>query len=134
MFKKANKNELKTWMLGDIFIILILLISAFALIQKYTEEIKDPNISYLIFGLVFIFISFFFLFFFYKMILAYRNYDERMAILKEEEEKERLQREEEEKERLRQEEEETKKFIEEYQKKVQEAEEQRKLAQEQKGK
>ena len=134
MFKKANKNELKTWMLGDIFVILILLISAFALIQKYTEEIKDPNISYLIFGLVFIFISFFFLFFFYKMILAYRNYDERMAILKEEEEKERLQREEEEKERLRQEEEETKKFIEEYQKKVQEAEEQRKIAQEQKGK
>ena len=38
MFKKANKNELRTWMVGDIFVMLILFISAFALIQQYTEQ------------------------------------------------------------------------------------------------
>ena len=133
MFKKANKNELRTWMIGDLFLVLILLFSSLALFQQFTEDVKDPNISYLIFGFVFIVVAFICLFFFYKMILAFRNYDERMAALEKEQEEERLQREAEEKERLQSEEEERKKFIEEYQKKVQEAEEQRKLAQEQKG-
>lgn len=132
MFKKANKSELRTWMIGDLFLILILLFSALALFQKYTEDIKDPKISYLIFGFIFIIVAFICLFFFYKMILAFRDYEERMAALEKEQEEERLQREAEEKERLQREEEETKKFIEEYQKKVQEAEEQRKLAKEQK--
>ena len=132
MFKKASKSELRTWMIGDLFLILILLFSAFALFQQYTEDVKNPKVSYLIFGFVFILIAFLCLFFFYKMILAFRDYEERMAILEKEQEEERLQREAEEKERLLKEEEETKKFIEEYQKKVQEAEEQRKLAQEQK--
>lgn len=133
MFKKTTKSELRTWMIGDIFVILILFISAFALIQQYTEETKNPKISTLIFGIIFILIALLCFYFFYKMILAFRNYEERMAILEKEQEEERLQREAEEKERIAREEEETKRFIEEYQKKVQEAEEQRKLAQEQKG-
>ena len=132
MFKRATKNELKTWMLGDIFITILLFVSAFALFQKYSEQIKNPDIRLLIFGIIFLVIGIFCIFFFYKMILAFRSYEERMAILEKEMEEERLQREAEEQERIRREEEETQKFIEEYQKKVKEAEEQRKLEEQKK--
>ena len=132
MFKKATKNELKTWMLGDIFITIMLFVSSFALFQKYSEQVKEPDIRLLIFGIIFIIVGIFCIFFFYKMIMAYRTYEERMAVLEKEMEEERLQREAEEQERIRREEEETQKFIEEYQRKVKEAEEQRKLEEQQK--
>ncbi len=132
MFKKATKGEIKTWMLGDIFITIMLFVSSFAMFQKYSEEVKDPDIKLLIFGIIFLLIGIFCVFFFYKMILAYRSYEERMAVLEKEMEEERLQREAEEQERIRREEEETQKFIEEYQKKVKEAEEQRQLEEQKK--
>ena len=131
MFKRATKSELKTWMIGDLLIVALLLFISLSMISDYTNTDK---VSTLIWGLVFLFIGILLIFFFYNMIIAFKTYEERMEEMQKLEEEERIKREAEEQERLRLEEEETKKFIEEYQKKVQEAEEQRKLEQEQKGK
>ncbi|MCI5939324.1 MAG: hypothetical protein SOU07_04350 [Bacilli bacterium] len=123
MFKKANKSELKTWMIGDIILFIICTIASISMLGTY---VNDKKISYLIFGIIFICVILFCAFMFIKMIKAYITYDGRKKIMDEQAEKERLQKEQEEKERLQNEQEETKKFIEEYHKKVQEAEEQRK--------
>ena len=90
MFKKASKGELKTWMIGDLLIVVLLLFVSVSMISEYTESEK---ISSLIWGLVFIFIAMFLMFLFYKMIIAFRTYEERMEEMQKQEEEERLQRE-----------------------------------------
>ena len=123
MFKKANKQELRTWMIGDSILFLILMIATISMIGTF---INDKKIGYLIFSIIFVIVIFFCILMLIKMIKAYLTYDERKKIMDMEEEKERLEKEKLEKEKLEKEAEETKKFIEEYQRKVQEAEEQRK--------
>jgi len=115
MFKRASKGELKTWMIGDLLIVVLLLFVSVSMISQYTDTEKT---SALIWGLLFIFIAVLLMFLFYKMIVAFKTYEERMEELQKQEEEERKQREAEEAEKLRLEEEETRKFIEEYQKKV----------------
>ena len=63
MFKKASKGELKTWMIGDLLIVVLLLFVSVSMISEYTDSEK---LSSLIWGLVFIFIAVFFCFFFIK--------------------------------------------------------------------
>ena len=67
MFKRATKAELKTWMLGDLFIEVLLIFFSISMIMKYTEEEK---MSYLIWGLILLFTAILLVFFFYKMIIA----------------------------------------------------------------
>lgn len=129
MFKKATKSELKTWMICDVLIVVIAICVSISMLMKYVDE---EEISQLVWGLVLLFIGILLLFFFWKMIIAFTTYDERMAEFEKEKAEEEKRIREAEEERIRLEEEETKKFIEEYQKKVQEAEEQRKLEQEMK--
>ncbi len=131
MFKKANKSELKTWMLGDL---IMFLVATIACISMFGTYFNDKKTGYLVFGIIFIFVVVFCLFLFIKMIQAFTTYEERKKIMDEEEARIKLEKEKEEQERLKKEEEETKAFIEEYQKKVQAAEEQRKLEQEQNAK
>ena len=54
MFKRAGKGELKTWMIGDLLIVLLLLFVSVSMISEYTDSEK---LSSLIWGLVFIFIA-----------------------------------------------------------------------------
>ena len=65
---EERKNELKTWMLGDIFITIMLFVSSFALFQKYSEQVKEPDIRLLIFGIIFIIVGIFCIFFFYSFV------------------------------------------------------------------
>lgn len=131
MFKRASKNELKTWMLCDLLLMALLMFVSISKIMESTE--KDGKFSDLIWGIIFLFMVLFLFFLFYKMIVAFRTYEKRMEEIEKIEVELQAQREAEEKARLEQEELETKKFIEDYQRKVQEAEEQRKLEKEQKG-
>lgn len=123
MFHRANKNELRTWMLGDIVLFLILAFSSVPLIGTFVENTK--KVGSLVFGIIFIGIAALCIFYFVKMIQAFRKYEERMEIQAKKEAEEKAKEEAEEAEKLAKEEEETKKFIEEYQKKVAEAEEER---------
>ena len=131
MFHKASKSELKTWMFGDLILFIVIMFTSVSMFASYVED--TDTVKYLIWGLVFIAIAGLCLFFFYKMIMAFRSYEARMEVLEKEMEAERIAREKEEEERIKKEEEETKKFIEEYQKKLQEAEELRKQEQQNKG-
>ena len=47
MFKKANKSELKTWMIGDIILFIICTIASISMLGTY---VNDKKISYLIYG------------------------------------------------------------------------------------
>lgn len=123
MFKKANKAELKTWLIGDCILFLICTIAAVSMFGTY---INDKKTSYLVFGIIFTCVVLFCIFLLVAMVKAYATYDERKKVMDAKEAEDRLLKEKEEQERLAKEEEETKKFIEEYQRKVQEAEEQRK--------
>ena len=49
MFKKANKSELKTWMIGDIILFIICTIASISMLGTY---VNDKKISYLIFGII----------------------------------------------------------------------------------
>lgn len=132
MFKKASKSELRTWMIGDLVLFLILIFASISMFGTFAEDNK--KIGNLIFGGIFIAIAVVCIMFFYKMIMAFQNYEERMEEMQKQEEEEKAKREEEEKERLLKEEEETKRFVEEYKKKVAEAEEQRRILKEEKAK
>lgn len=123
MFKKANKSELKTWLIGDC---ILFIICAIAAVSMFGTFMNDKKTSYLVFGIIFACVVLFCIFMLIAMVKAYSTYDERKKVLDAKEEQDRLAREKEEQERLAKEQEETKKFIEEYQRKVQEAEEQRK--------
>lgn len=127
MFKRATKSELKTWMIGDLVLFIILMFSSISAFGTFAE---NEEIGSLILGLVLMSIALLCVFFFIKMIKAFQTYDERMEIYAKEEEEEKIKKEQEEQERIKKEEEETKKFIEEYKKKVAEAEEQRRLEKE----
>ena len=76
MFKKATKSELRTWMLCDIIIVIISICVSISMLMKYVDEEKT---SHLVWGLILLFIGILLLFFFWKMIIAFTTYNERMA-------------------------------------------------------
>ena len=75
MFKRASKSELKTWMIGDLLIVVLLLFISVSMISSYTDTEK---FSTLIWAMIFLFVAILLMFFFYKMIIAFKTYEERM--------------------------------------------------------
>ena len=90
MFKRATKSELKTWMMGDLLIVVLLIFVSLSMISDYTDTKKIPT---LIWGLLFLFIAVLLIFLFYNMIIAFKTYDERMKEIQKQEEEEKIQRE-----------------------------------------
>lgn len=86
MFKKADKQELRTWLIGDIFITLILaFVSVVCIVGLFTGTF---SVGKLIWGIVFTLLTVLFCSFFFKIINAIKTYEERKA-LKEKEESEK---------------------------------------------
>ena len=85
MFKKADKQELRTWLIGDIFITLILAIASIGCIVGLFSNF---SVGKLIWGIIFVLLTVLFGSFFFKIINAMKTYDERKA-LKEKEESEK---------------------------------------------
>ena len=86
MFKKADKQELRTWLIGDIFITLILaFVSVVCIVGLFTGTF---SVGKLIWGIVFALLTVLFCSFFFKIINAIKTYEERKA-LKEKEESEK---------------------------------------------
>lgn len=86
MFKKADKQELRTWLIGDIFITLILaFVSVVCIVGLFTGTF---SVGKLICGIVFTLLTVLFCSFFFKIINAIKTYEERKA-LKEKEESEK---------------------------------------------
>lgn len=132
MFKRASKSELRTWMIGDLVLFILLIFGAISMFGTFAENSK--KVGSLIFGGVLMAIAVICIMFFYRMIIAFQNYEERMEEMERLEAEEKARKEEEDKERILQEEEETKKFVEEYKRKVAEAEEQRRILKEEQAK
>ena len=83
MFKKADKKELRTWMLASV---LMFIIAALVSVIK-----NGFSVGALILSIVFLLLAVLFGMFIYKSIIAYKTYDER-ASKKEAEEKAELER------------------------------------------
>ena len=89
MFKKADKKELRTWMLGSI---LMFIIAALVSVIQIGSLIQNGfSVGALILSIVFVLLAVLFAMFIYKSIIAYKTYDER-ASKKELEEKEEQKR------------------------------------------
>ncbi len=113
MFKRANRSELRTWILGDIFLFLIAGIASIAMFGT-------GKVGTIIAGVVFVLIAALCVFFLFKMIIAYRTYDERKEQEEKDEEERKKQEELEKEELLKQEEKEREELQAEYEKKTQE--------------
>lgn len=89
MFKKADKKELRTWMLGSV---LMFIIAALVSVIQIGSLIKNGfSVGALILSIIFLLLAVLFGMFIYKSIIAYKTYDER-ASKKEAEEKAELER------------------------------------------
>ena len=114
MFKKADKNELRTWFLGSLFIFVIAaLVSVIQIGNLIQNEFKFGT---LLLAILFIGLAVLFMYFVINCIKAYKTYDERKLARekqeKEEQEKqalelqEKIKKEQEEMEEIRKREEE----------------------------
>lgn len=86
MFKKAEKNELRTWLLGDI---ILLVVSAFVCFLFIGDMINNEefNIGKTIFAVIFALIMVYCVIYLTRLLKAYKTYDERKKVEKEEQEK-----------------------------------------------
>lgn len=85
MFKKADKNELRTWCLGSLMMtVLCAVVSVALVIDLFTNEFK---VGTLIFALLAAFVAFLFCKYMINSYKAYKTYDERKE-LEEQEQKE----------------------------------------------
>jgi len=94
MFKKAEKNELRTWFLADVIILVISGFASFLLIGDMIQDLEFKVVNF-IFGLVFLILFVYCIVYAIKLLKAYRTFDERKA--KEKQEKAKLEKEEQEK-------------------------------------
>ena len=90
MFKKADKKELRTWMLGSILLLVIALLLS---VIEIGSLIKNGfSVGTLILGIIFVLLAALFALFIVKSVEAYKTYDkreeERQAMEKELKEKE----------------------------------------------
>ncbi len=76
MFKKAEKNELKTWLLGIIILLVIFLFASIICVGSLISEFKT---GYLVFSIIFALATFLFAMLLIKCFKAYKSFDERQA-------------------------------------------------------
>ena len=91
MFKKADKKELRTWMLGSV---LLFIIAALVSVIQIGSLIKNGfSVGTLILSILFLLLAALFGMFIYKSIIVYKTYDERASKKEAEEkaEKERIE-------------------------------------------
>lgn len=93
MFQRADKNELRTWLIGDGFITICLALTSVVLIGSIFTKGFTPG--KLVWGIVFSLLTILLALFFVKIVKALKSYDERMT-KKEELEKIEKQKQEEE--------------------------------------
>lgn len=96
MFKKAEKNELKTWLVGSVFLFLI---SAFVTVILVASMVKDKEfrVGATIFSVIFAGVAFLFAYYIIGIVKAYKSFDSRKA---DREAKEKAEKEEQEAKRL----------------------------------
>ena len=91
MFKKADKNELRTWFIGSVLMFAVALLVG--VIQVGSLIQNGFSVGKLILSIVFVGLAALFLMFIIKIAEAYKSFDTRKAN-NEKEEKERKEREE----------------------------------------
>lgn len=104
MFKKADKSELKLWIIGVLFLLLVSIVVTVACVGSMIKN--GFGISRLVWSIIFALLSFLFGSFFVKIIKAFSSYDDRQQKQKESEEKNKEKQEKENKEKIEREKEE----------------------------